>query len=80
MQRGGLRARRRRVVVQRKRESLRIAHAPAIHRLEIFDGHRRGGVGPKRKVDLANDDVAGARVDARFGGQNLFADRLTSHA
>ena len=39
-------------MVERKRESLRIAYMTAFHRLEILDGHGRRGVGPKRKKAL----------------------------
>ena len=60
---------------RRRRATGRTA-ARAAHALEVVDRHRRRRVGADDEIDVAHDDVAGARVGARLRREDLLADRL----
>ena len=72
-------ARSRSIVIQREHNSLRIENLFAAHRVEVIDGHRRRPVGSKRAVNVANDNIAGARVVPRRRGKYFFADGFSGH-
>src|SRR5882724_7058064 len=67
------------VMVHHKNDSLRIEDCSTAHLLEIIQSHRNRPICSHRIIDIADDQVAGSRVDAGFDGKNFFADGFASH-
>src|SRR5262245_60266456 len=67
-------------MVEREHDARRIEESSTTHLLEVVDRHRRRRIGADHEIDVAHNDLTGARRASRLRRNDLLADSLPAHA